>query len=1127
MAVRVALHHKTTYSYERPASLGPQIVRLRPAPHNRTPIHSYSLRIEPQEHFLNWQQDPHGNYLARIVVPEKTPVFSVEVSLVADLEAYNPFDFFLEPTAEEVPFAYGDADRENLATYLEKGEMTPLLSEFLETIDRSPRRTVDFLVDLNRRVHEAVEYVIRMEPGVQTPEHTLQVAKGSCRDSAWLLVQACRHLGLAARFVSGYLIQLEPDERPLTGPQGPERDFTDLHAWTEVYVPGAGWIGLDATSGLLAAEGHIPLACSPSPRSASPVEGGVEKVETQFDFEMHVERVVDRPRITKPYTQEQWEAILARGHEIDQALTSADVRLTMGGEPTFVGAMNPDADEWNTRALGPEKLALADVLSRDLHELWARGGLLHHGQGKWYPGEQLPRWAISVISRADGEPIWKDVNRFAMSGTSEGHTEKDAERFVFELARVLGLSSDGIQAGYEDAWYYMWRERRLPANVDPLESNLEEKFERERLAKVFRQGLGKVIGYVFPLAHTGASFITGHWFLREEHCFLHPGDSPMGYRLPIDGLPWIAYVDREDEAPLDPTVVRPDLPSFQAIWSGIEARSKQAKPDPIALQRRYGKAGELGSGDGRAPQGDPSRFAPSEEILAQMDRDALAGLVKTAMCVEPRDGILRLFLPPIQRVEAYLELCAAIEETSRRTGLKVQLEGYPPPDDPRLRVFKLTPDPGVLEVNVPPTDGWAPLVEQTEQLYTAAKVRGLTAEKFELDGRHVGSGGGNHLVLGANYCLDSVFLRRPDVLRSLIGFWHNHPSLSFLFAGQFIGPTSQAPRVDEGRNDSVYELEIAFAELLRHPNPPPWLVDRALRHLLTDVTGNTHRTEFCIDKLYSPDSSTGRLGLVEMRAFEMPPHHRMASAQHLLVRSILAAFANQPYDEVLVKWGTSIHDRFLLPHFVRSDFDDALRFLAERGYPLDPAWFEPHFEFRFPYYGEIVKDDVILEVRGALEPWNVLGEEAGAGGQTRYVDSSVERIQVSLRGATPSRHVACCNGVEIPLHPTGARGESVAGIRYRAWQPPSCLHPTIGVDGPLRLDIFDKWNGRSIAGCTYHVVHPGGRANEDRPINAVAAESRRIARFEKAGHTPMSYQPIRVGVNPDFPVTLDLRRVGS
>lgn len=1124
MAIRVALHHKTSYIYDRPVSMGPQIIRLRPAPHNRTPIHSYSLRLQPEEHFLNWQQDPHGNYLARIVVPEKTKTFSVEVSLVADLEAYNPFDFFLEPSAEEVPFQYGKADLQNLATYLEKGELTPSLSSFIDKIDLTPQRTVDFLVALNLQVHKAVDYVIRLEPGVQTPEETLELKKGSCRDSAWLLVQVCRHIGLAARFVSGYLIQLEPDERPLTGPQGPEKDFTDLHAWTEVYVPGAGWIGLDATSGLLTAEGHIPLACSPSPGSAAPIEGGVEKAETEFGFEMHVERVVDRPRITKPYTEEQWAEIVSRGRAVDEHLKRADVRLTMGGEPTFVSAQNPDEDEWNTSALGPEKLAIADVLSRDLHELWSPGGLLHHGQGKWYPGEQLPRWAISVISRADGDPIWQDVDRFALSGTSEGHTEQDAKRFTEELARVLGVSFSGILPAYEDAWYYMWRERRLPANVDPLESQLEDKFERERLARVFRQGLGKVAGYVFPLAHTGTSFVTGRWFLREENCYLYPGDSPMGYRLPLDSLPWVALVDREDESPLDPTAMRPELPSFQAIWAGIEGRTKRT-PD-AELQRRDGaKGGALGE---RASEtAGTNRFAPSDAVLAQMDRDAIAGLVKTALCAESRDGILRLFLPPIQRVEAYLELCAAIEEACRRTGFKVQLEGYPPPQDPRLKIFKLTPDPGVLEVNVPPTDGWDALQVQTEQLYSAAKLRGLTAEKFELDGRHVGSGGGNHLVLGAHSTLDSVFLRRPDVLRSLISFWHNHPSLSFLFSGQFIGPTSQAPRIDEGRNDSVYELEIAFAELSRHPNPPPWLVDRALRHLLTDVTGNTHRTEFCIDKLYSPDSSTGRLGLVEMRAFEMPPHHRMASAQHLLVRSILAAFAHQPYDEALVKWGTSIHDRFLLPHFVRSDLGDALRFLTERGYPLDPEWFEPHFEFRFPYYGEIVKDDIILEVRGALEPWNVLGEEAGAGGQSRYVDSSVERIQVALRGATPTRHIACCNGVEIPLQPTGTRGESVAGIRYRAWQPPSCLHPTIGIHGPLRLDIFDKWNGRSIAGCSYHVVHPGGRSNEDRPVNAVAAESRRIARFEKAGHTPMRFLPVRVGVNPDFPATLDLRRLGS
>jgi len=1122
MAVRVALTHKTSYIYERPAALGPQVIRLRPAPHNRTPIHSYSLRIQPSAHFLNWQQDPHGNYLARVVVPEKAKHFEVLVDLVADLTAYNPFDFFLEPSAEEFPFRYSAADLANLESYLKPEAKTPLLSKFLEGVDLTPRRTVDFLVELNQKLYSRVEYVIRMEPGVQAPEFTLESARGSCRDSAWLLVQVCRQLGLAARFVSGYLIQLEPDERPIEGPKGPEKDFTDLHAWTEVYVPGAGWIGLDPTSGLLAAEGHIPLACSPSPGSAAPVEGAVEKVDADFDFEMKVTRVVDVPRVTRPYSDEQWEAIVARGAEVDAVLLEQDLRLTQGGEPTFVGVDHPDAPEWNTEALGYEKHAIGDSLSRRLHGLWAPGGLFHHGQGKWYPGEQLPRWAIAVVWRADGQPVWQDPSWFALTGAPPENTTRDAERFIETLADVLRVGRGGLMPAYEDAWYYMWRERRLPTNVDPLESNIEDKAERDRLARVFRQGLRTKVGYVLPLGYDGASFFSGRWFIREENCFLIPGDSPIGYRLPLDSLPWFKPVDYQGEVPLDPTVERPALPA----WARFEERLG-GPPAPGGAARirtqRPSRAGAAGEGEKAERERETERPPRTRAETAPVTSNY--GLLRTAVCTEVRDGILKVFMPPILSTEGYLELCVAIERTCELTGMKVQLEGYPPPADPRLQTFKITPDPGVLEVNVPPVSSWEALVRQNAELYEAAKLEKLTAEKFELDGRHIGSGGGNHLVMGAATPLESPFLRRPDLLRSLITFWHNHPSLSYLFSGQFIGPTSQAPRVDEARHDAVYELELAFEELGRHQDVPPWLVDRVLRNILVDATGNTHRTEFCIDKLYSPDGSAGRLGLLEMRAFEMPPHYRMATAQHLLLRGALAAFARQPYQEDLVKWGTSLQDRFLLPHFVHADFKDALAFLHDRGFGLDPAWFEPHYQFRFPYYGSLVKNDVVMEVRGALEPWHVLGEEGGAGGQTRYVDSSLERLQVKLRGATSGRHQVTCNGVTVPLHPTDVEGQFVAGIRYRAWQPPSCLHPTIPADGPLHIDLYDRWNKRAIAGCTYHVVHPGGRANEVRPVNAVAAESRRVARFEAQGHRARSYVPVGAGVNHDFPMTLDLRLV--
>ena len=398
MAVRVALEHKTTYRYARPITLGPQIIRLRPAPHNRTPIHRYSLALEPAAHFINWQQDPHGNYLARVVVTELTREFSVCVDIVADLEAYSPFDFFLEPSADEYPFRYEPALRQELSPHLEVDPGSEILHDFIESLDRSRRRTVDFLVDVNRRVSERIKYLIRLDPGVQTPTETLSLSQGSCRDSAWLLVQVLRTLGVAARFVSGYLIQLEPDQRPLEGPPGPEKDFTDLHAWCECYVPGAGWIGLDPTSGLFAAEGHIPLACTPRPGAAAPIEGLTDEVDTEFEFSMRVTRIVDRPRITKPYTEAQWGGILELGDRVDADLRLRDVRLSVGGEPTFVSSEHADEPEWNTTAQGGEKAKLADGLLRRLYPLWGVGGFLHHGQGKWYPGEQLRAGRIAASS---------------------------------------------------------------------------------------------------------------------------------------------------------------------------------------------------------------------------------------------------------------------------------------------------------------------------------------------------------------------------------------------------------------------------------------------------------------------------------------------------------------------------------------------------------------------------------------------------------------------------------------------------------------------------------------------------------------------------------------------------------
>jgi len=1103
MGIHVALNHKTSYRYDRRVTLAPQIVRLRPAPHCRTPILSYSMTITPKNHFINWQQDPFSNYLGRLVFPEKTTEFQVEVGLVAEMIIINPFDFFLEPAAENFPFVYEATLKPDLGPYLAIRPAGNLLEAYLAQIDRSPQQTIGFLVDLNRKLNRDIRYLVRMAPNVQSCEQTLDLGSGSCRDSAWLLVNILRHLGLAARFVSGYLIQLTPDVKSLDGPSGPEADFTDLHAWAEVYLPGAGWVGLDPTSGLFAGEGHIPLACSPEPQSAAPITGALDECEVDFSHRMSVRRIHEAPRSTRPYPEKIWEAIVDLGDRLDRELEKADVRLTMGGEPTFISIDDMDGAQWNTAALGEEKRQLAETLIKGLRQQWAPGGLLHYGQGKWYPGESLPRWALSCYWRKDGRPVWQDDRWIADAARDYGFGPAEAKRLIEILADILEVDRRYIREGYEDVLYYLYKEQRLPVNVDPTDPKLDDAEARARMVRNFQRGLGTVASYVLPLQY--GSWKSGPWPFRGRHMFLLPGDSPAGLRLPLDSLPWVSKADFPYDHPLDPLTDRGPLPDVHTSQQALAGAQVEGVGESVRTQPR--------------PFDEPAPVAG----------ESAGWVVRTALCVQPREGRLYLFMPPIAALEGYLELVAAIEAAAEKTRLPVVIEGYTPPYDPRLNSLKITPDPGVIEVNIQPLQSWREMVNCTATLYETARQSRLGTEKFMLDGRHTGTGGGNHIVIGGATPADSPFLRRPDLLRSFVSFWNNHPSLSFLFSGLFIGPTSQQPRIDEARHDSLYELEIAFAEMERQTGPdrpcPPWLADRLFRHLLVDVTGNTHRAEFCIDKLYSPDSAAGRLGLLEFRAFEMPPHARMSLAQQLLLRIFIAWFWQKPYRRNLVRWGTRLHDCFMLPEPIRADFEDVLMTLQQAGYPVSMDFFQPHFEFRFPSYGKVAYRDIEIELRQALEPWHVLGEEPGGGGTVRYVDSSVERLQVKVAGLVGGRHIVVCNGRRVPLQPTRTQGEFVAGIRYRAWQPPTCLHPTIGVHTPLVVDLFDTWSGRAVAGCTYHVGHPGGRNYETFPVNAYEAEGRRSARFAPGGHTPGSLTEIpAVETNPDFPYTLDLRR---
>jgi len=833
----------------------------------RGELETYALHVDV-EHRLQWQRDALGNSVARVLFRPETlvPQITFRVELVCNVHAVNPFDFVVDERSTTMPFTYPDALKGDLAPFLRLDDAALRSGALVEALSKDlPREgnTVSLLVELNRQVNERVRYVIREEAGVYTPEETLTHGQGSCRDSALLLVRLLRERGLAARFVSGYLVQLKDDGLLPDEKKGMSQDVVDLHAWAEVYLPGAGWVGLDATSGLLCGEGHIPLVSTTSPELAAPIDGTAGAVANAFVVRMEVERLASEPAPVRPYQAGTYEALLAAADLTDARLAEANVALTIGGEPTWTSRLHAEAPEWRDKALGHTKTEQGARFAQELRREFAPEGCVLRSTGKTYPGESLPRWVLWVLGMRDGAPLFPPREACAATGDLEA-----AERFAVALAKVLDVGVEPL-AAYEDPSALLELEAKLPTDVDPHKGSLDDE-DRARLARILDRGAKTPVGYVLPLARVFGKFRSDHWRFRRERLYLVPGDSPLGLRLPLSSLAGDLLPIPPEEAGKDPR------------------RPKNEHPEAV------------------------------EDAWKKLVQQGPLGGMRTALAIEPRDGKLHVFLPPFTTADDFIACLAAVDRVRVALGQDVELEGYPPPSKHELFRLMLAPDPGVIELNLPPAASAREYAGFVERAYACALAAGLTSEKYLIDGRLSGSGGGNHVTLGGPSTEESVFLTRPDVFASLLTFVQHHPSLSYAFSGLFVGPTSQAPRVDEGRMDVLPELQIALREAfdvsLGEEPIEPWLVDRLFRDLLVDLTGNTHRAELCIDKLYDFRTAYGRQGVVELRAFEMPPHPHMTVAQGVLMRALVASFCAAPYDHALVNFAARLHDEFLLPY---------------------------------------------------------------------------------------------------------------------------------------------------------------------------------------------------------------------